>query len=177
MIKKFFNRVADSFDKLTTMVTRKLPVPDMEGAGKFVQFTATRGKDGYWTISSKHNMTSITAGFQTVSRAYHQAVEKHANRTSVPGDTVSMNFDTAFLVLKDMEESLIAHTGTVPDSEPKHHFMHAYRLLPEQFRAGLDDLLFKRTEQKGQLLPPKSRDKQTQTAAKPRNGFDGGKLN
>ncbi|MBI1214924.1 MAG: hypothetical protein GC185_03785 [Alphaproteobacteria bacterium] len=167
MLRRIFNRVADSFDKVNWMVTRKLPVPDLEGTKKYVQFTAQRGKDGYWTISSKHNMTNITAGFQSVSRAYHKAAEKHADRKLSPGDSFSMNFDTAFLILKDMEDSLLSRTGTTPGDEPKHHFMHAYRLLPKQFREGLDDLLFKRTELKGRLMEPKPR---AQPEAKPQPG-------
>jgi hypothetical protein len=176
MLRRIFNRAADSFDQVAWMVTRKLPVPDLEGTKKYVQFTAQRGKDGYWTISSKHNMTNITAGFQAVSRAYQKATEKHADRKAATGETLSMNFDTTFLVLKDMEESLLGHTGTAPDSEPKHHFMHAYRLLPKQFREGLDDLLFKRTEQKGRLMEPKTRPQSAQQKPQP-GAFKGKSFN
>ncbi len=154
-MRNIFRRVADSFDQVKLMVTRKLPIPDMEGTGKYVEFQAKRDKQGFWTITSKHNVTSVTYGFQTVSRAYQAAVQKHTGK-SVDGDGFLMNFDTAFLILKDMEESLLKYNNTPAGNEPVNHFMAAYRLLPQQFREGLDDLFFSRTEKKGQILSPKA---------------------
>lgn len=153
MLRKWFNRAADSFDQVDQMVTRKLPIPDLEGTDKSIQFTAKRGKLGHWTISSKHNLRNVTYGLQKVSLAYQKACEKHAGKK--PGDgEFEMNFDTAFLILKDMEESLLKYRQTAPSEEPKHHFMAAYRLLPEKFREGVDDLYFARAEKKGAILPP-----------------------
>ncbi len=83
---------------------------------------------------------------------------------------MEMNFDTAYLILKDMEDSLLKYRATPPGEEPKHHFMAAYRLLPEKFREGLDDLYFSRTEKKGQILTSKSVAPVAQPAAKPKTG-------
>ena len=155
MLKKIFNKAADSFDQVADMVTRKLPVPDLEGTDKFIQFTAKRSKTGQWNITSKHNLKQVTAGLEDVSRAYQLAVSKHYGPRAYIGD-LDMNFDTAFLILKDVEESLLKYKQTPGGEEPKHHFMSAYRLLPKQFREGLDELLFDRTAKKGQILPPKA---------------------
>lgn len=155
MLKKWFNRAADSFDQVDQMVTRQLPVPDLEGTDKSIQFTAKRGKLGHWTISSKHNLRNVTYGLQKVSLAYQKACEKHAGRKPDADGKLEMNFDTAFLILKDMEESLLKYRQTAPGEEPKHHFMAAYRLLPEKFREGLDDLYFARAEKKGAILAPR----------------------
>lgn len=173
MLKKIFNKAADSFDRVDEMVTRKLPVPDLEGTDKFVQFTAKRNKSGQWNITSKNNMKQVTAGVEIISRAYQAALEKHYGRKSLyTGESLDMNFDTAFLVLKDMEESLLRYKATPGGDEPKNHFMAAYRLLPKQFREGLDDLLFDRTAKKGPLLAPKA-----QAPAKPFPGQMFGKKN
>jgi hypothetical protein len=155
MLRRLFNRAADSFDQVRSMVTRKLPIPDLEGTTKYVQFHAKRDKQGFWTISSKHNATQVTQGFQTVSKTFQAAAQKHIGRNIEHSEDVRMNFDTAFLILKDMEESLLKYKGTVAGPEPSHHFMAAYRLLPKQFREGLDDLLAHRTDKKGIILPPK----------------------
>lgn len=170
MFRKIFNRAAASFDQLDYMVTRQLPIPDLEGSDKYVQFIAKRAKSGNWTISSKHNLRMVTAGLQKVSHAYQAACEKHLGRKSF-GDAPEMNFDTAFLILKDMEESLLRYRATPPKEEPKHHYMAAYRLLPEKLREGLDDLFFSRTEKKGLILQPKALvEPVAQPGAKPESG-------
>lgn len=176
MLRKLFNKAADSFDQVQTMVTRQLPIPQLEGTDKHVQFTATRGKDGYWTITSKHNLRQMTGGLQTVSRAYQAAATKHTGQTPEKGGDFKLNFDNAFLILRDMEESLLKYDGTTAKEEPKHHYMAAYRLLPVQFREGLDDLFFSRTEKKGEIMEPKPKKdpkKETgpvaQPAANPKN--------
>lgn len=172
MFRKLFNRAADSFDQVDQMVTRKLPIPDLEGTDKNIQFVARRGKYGHWTITSKHNLRSVTSGLQKVSHAYQAACEKHAGRKP-SGDPFEMNFDTAFLILKDMEESLLKYRATPSGEEPKHHFMAAYRLLPEKFREGLDDLYFSRSEKKGAILAPKGKEEPAavaQPASKPKTG-------
>lgn len=155
MFRKLFNRAASTFDQVDYMVTRKLPIPDLEGTDKHVQFIAKRTKTGQWTISSKHNLRTVTAGLQKVSHTYQAACEKHAGRKSY-GEVLEMNFDTAFLILKDMEESLLHYRASPLTEEPKHHYMSAYRLLPEKMREGLDDLFSSRTEKKGLILPPKT---------------------
>ena len=76
-----------------------------------------------------------------------------------------MNFDAAFLILRDMEESLLKYRNTPAGPEPAHHFMAAYRLLPAGFKEQMDDLFFSHADEKGEILAPK---KPTATpAAKP----------
>ncbi|HYD18270.1 MAG TPA: hypothetical protein VEF76_07315 [Patescibacteria group bacterium] len=175
MFRKMFNRAADSFDQVDQMVTRKLPIPDLENTDKNIQFTATRDKLGHWTITSKHNLRNVTYGLQQVSHAFTAAVEKHTGRK--PGDDLEMNFDSAFLILKDMEESLLKYRATAAGEEPKHHYMAAYRLLPEKFREGLDDLFFNRTEKKGQILPSKAQNAAAQPASRHQNPPKPGPVN
>ena len=163
-MRNIFKRVADSFDQVRHMSTRKLPIPDMEGTGKYVEFNAKRDKSGFWSITSKHNVTSVTYGFQTVSRAYQAAVLKHTGKSVDKDDDLLMNFDTAFLILRDMEEALLKYKNTPAGEEPANHFMAAYRLLPKQFREGLDDLFFSRTEKKGEVLAPKAKKEKDATA-------------
>jgi hypothetical protein len=156
-IFNIFNKTADSFDRVRFMTTRRLPIPDLEGTGKYVEFQAKRDKQGFWTITNKHNVTSVTFGFQTVSRAFNAACIKHAGRAPGRGETFLMNFDTAFLIMKDMEEALLKYNTTPAGAEPANHYMAAYRLLPQQFREGLDDLFFSRAQRKGEVLESKAK--------------------
>lgn len=166
MFKGWFNKAANSFDEVKQMTTRKLPVPDLEGTDKYVQLTAKRTKDGYWTINIDNNIKTVTAGVQEVSRAYRSALTKHTGRYVQQGDEeFRMNFDAAFLILRDMEESLLKYRDTPPGAEPAHHFMAAYRLLPNAFREQMDDIYFERNEEKGEILAAKK--PQATPAAKP----------
>lgn len=153
--QRFSKRQPDSFDQVREMTTRKLPVPDLDGTSIYVQFTAEKSKEGYWTISSKTNLKSVTAGLQSVGRAYQDAVTKHFGKRVEQYKGLTLNFDTAFLILRDMEESLLKYNNTPAGEEPPRHYMGAYRLLPLQFREGLDDLGHNRTEKSGPILPPK----------------------
>jgi|GEM_PF-1369903 len=174
MFKGWFNKAANSFDEVKEMTTRKLPVPDLEGTEKFVQLNAKRTKDGYWTINIQNNIKTVTAGVQEVSRAYRSAITKHTGRYVSGSDDTDfrMNFDAAFLILRDMEESLLKYRDTPPGAEPDKHFMAAYRLLPQAFREQMDDIFFDRTAEKGEILAAKK--PQATPAAKPntpKNGF------
>lgn len=159
MLRKLFRRMtgrpADSFDQVEYMQTRKLPIPDLDGTDKFVQFMAKRTKEGYWDISSKNNMKNVTTGFQLVQEAFGAAMKKHAGAPFVKGQGLLFNFDTTFLVLRDMEEALLKYNGTVAKDEPEYHYMAAYRVLPRQFQEGLDDLLLSRTDKSGEILTKK----------------------
>ena len=165
MFRKITGKPANSFDQVEEMTTRKLPIPDLGDPNKFVQFIAKRTKEGYWTINYKNNVKSITAGFQTIKDAYPVAVKKHSGAAPSSTLTQTYNFDTAFLILRDMEETLLKHSGAVLDTEPDRHYMAAYRLLPRQFQESLDDLFLTRTESKGAIIPPKDAPK-VQTAHK-----------
>ena len=166
MFKGWFNKAANSFDDVKQMTTRKLPVPDLEGTDKFVQLTAKRTKEGYWTISIQNNIKTVTAGVQEVSRAYREAITKYTGRRIGSNtDEFRMNFDAAFLILRDMEESLMKYKETAPSPEPDFHYMAAYRLLPQTFREQMDELFFEKHVERGGILPPKP--KAAPAAAKP----------
>ncbi len=156
IFRKITGRPADSFDQVNVMTTRKLPIPNFEGTDKFVQFTAKRTKEGIWQIDYKTNVKSVTAGFQTVQEAYPAAILKHLGSVPSKPALQTYNFDNAFLILKDLEESLLKYSGVVPGEEPDRHYMAAYRLLPRQFQEGLDDLFLARTETKGSIVPEKT---------------------
>jgi len=156
MFKGWFNKAANSFDDVKQMTTRKLPVPDLEGTDKFVQLTAKRTKEGYWTISIQNNIKTVTAGVQEVSRAYREAITKYTGRRASSGnEEFRMNFDAAFLILRDMEESLIKYREAAFSPEPDFHYMAAYRLLPQSFREQMDELFFDKHAERGGILPPK----------------------
>lgn len=172
-MKNFFRRVTgrpvDSFDQVTRMTTRKLPIPDLETTNKFVRFTAKRTKEGYWEITSDTNMKSVTAGFQLVQEGFQNAVEKHLGQKLTKGYTQPYNFDTAFLILRDMEESLLKRAGSEAKNEPDGHYMAAYRLLPRKYQEGIDDIHQTRTEKAGPAVAPKD-PPIAQPAAKPQQG-------
>jgi hypothetical protein len=142
-MKSWFNRRAKSFDDVKEMVTRKLPVPDMGGDDKFVQFTARRDSEGYWTLSSKNNLKTVTQGVETLSQAFQKAIDKHLScaRAQTPNlrqKQSLMTFDSAFLILRDMEQSLLAFTGEAAKEEPANHYMAAWRLMPQRLQESLN---------------------------------------
>ncbi len=156
LFQKFSRKPPNSFDQVAEMTTRKLPVPDLEGTDIYIRFNAEKSKEGYWTISSKTNLKNVTAGLQAIGRAYQAAVQKHFGAHVEKYKDLALNFDTAYLILRDMEESLLKYNNSPAGEEPARHYMGAYRLLPQQFREGLDDLAHSRTEKLGEILPPKS---------------------
>lgn len=162
MLSVLFGNSSDSFDRTKEMKTRELPIPDLEGTKKYIQFTAKKGKDGLWSITSSHNVKSVTGGIVEISKAWRAAQTKYLG---VAADSdFKMTFDTAFLMLRDMEESLLKYRESEPGAEPKGHYMHAYRLLPQGLKTKLDDTYFSYMRTKGQILPP---------AAKPSGGKPG----
>lgn len=168
MFKNLFNKVMrkppDSFDQVKMMVTRKLPIPGLEGTRVFVAFNAKRNKEGFWEIGSMTDLQNITSGFQLVQEAFKQAVLRHSNKAWRDGQ--AFNFDTAYLILREMEESLFKHAGmTVSGGEPKNHFMAAYRLCHQQFQQALDDTFNGRLGKGGNGVLP-SKIAQPQPAAK-----------
>lgn len=171
MFKGWFNKAANSFDEVKQMTTRKLPVPGLEGTDKFVQLTAKRTKEGYWTLSIQNNIKTVTAGVQEVNRAYREAVTKYTGRRlSGSAEEFRMNFDAAFLILRDMEESLMKFRGTAPQAEPDFHYMAAYRLLPKSFREDIDAMFFEKHEENGGILPPRAKAAPAAKNDKPKNG-------
>lgn len=159
MLGGLFGKSSDSFDRTKEMVTRELPIPDLEGTKKYIQFIAKKDKDGLWTITSNNNVKSVTGGIIEVSKAWSAVQTKYLGVASDSG--YKMTFDSAFLILRDMEESLLKYRETEPGAEPKGHYMHAYRLLPQGLKTRLDETYFSYMRTKAPILPP---------ATKPQNG-------
>jgi len=67
---------------------------------------------------------------------------------------MKVNLDEAFLILRELEEAYLKYDSTAPGKEPFDHYMAAYRLMPQQFREGLDDIYLDRQGKK-EILPPK----------------------
>jgi hypothetical protein len=172
MFKGWFNKAANSFDDVKQMTTRQLPVPGLEGSDKFVQLTAKRTKEGYWTISIQNNLKTVTAGVQETSRAYREAITKYTGRRITNNtDEFRMNFDAAFLILRDMEESLMKFKDTAPQAEPDFHYMAAYRLLPRAFREQMDEIFFDKHGENGGILPQKPKPAPQAEKSKNNGGF------
>ena len=97
MFRRITGRPADSFDQVEEMNTRKLPIPDLEATDKFVQFTAKRTKEGYWTISYKNNVKSSflfnrSSGGSATSGAFPEelsAAKNDESRNSLPSSFFS----------------------------------------------------------------------------------------
>lgn len=157
IFRRFSRKSADSFDQVDKMVTRELPIPDLEGSNIYIQFKAEREKDGLWKIRSFTNLKNVTSGLQAVGQAYQKAVAKHFGKHVEKYKDLCLNFDTALLILRDMEESLLRHSGAHAGDEPARHYMAAYRLLPQSFREGLDELAQSRAEKHGEILPSKAK--------------------
>lgn len=152
IFRRISGKPVDSFDRVTDMVTRKLPVPGFGENEKYIQLRAGRTKEGLWEITVKHNMKMVTAGLQAASDAFQAACVKHAGTTIVKNQRQNLNFDTAFLILRDMEEALLKHAGTSGGNEPDFHYMAAYRLMPREFQSGIDEVAHARTAAKGEIL-------------------------
>ena len=160
-MRDIFHRLVDykpkDLNDIHTITTRRLPVPGLESTDRFIQFTAKRNKEGYWKIQGLHNVKNVTAGLETANAAYRAAVKKHDLQPLKRNDDDRLfNFDTAFLILKDLEQSFIGHLGQKPEKTmPQHHFSVAEALLPEPFAESLRELLATRTQKYGFLLPPR----------------------
>ncbi|MBI3441121.1 MAG: hypothetical protein HY052_04860 [Proteobacteria bacterium] len=134
------------------MLTRKMALPDKGGHILQIQFLAKRDSEGFWEV---FDITRSSDRGQSVDMAMmradatQKALMKHLGKDS-QGD--KMNFDEAFLVLRELEEGYLKYSGAVPDKEPFDHYMAAYRLLPQQFREGLDDVYQMRRD-KSDILP------------------------
>lgn len=153
MFKRIFNKTASSFDEVKAMLTRKLPLPGLGDGDKFIQIRAERRKSGYWALTFKHNLRTVTAHSEETMRCFQRALKKHTgkhhdifDRFGDPAECV-VNFDSAFLVLREMEETMQKLSPTLPPAEePAHHYMTAYRLMPQTFRENIDYLYFARMQ-------------------------------
>ena len=165
-MKSWFNRSAKHFDDVTEMVTRKLPIPDIDDDDKYVQFVARRDENGYWAISSRNNVHTVTEGIEHVSRAFQSALHKHLSESLNASQTKrqkqgEMTFDNAFIILRDLEKSVLAHAETLAaGAEPKNHFMAAWRLMPPKLQTRLNtETEYRDTHTHTPLFPSPKKDK------------------
>jgi hypothetical protein len=157
MLKKLFGKSVRTFDKTKKMVTRNLPIPNLEDTGSFIRFTAKKNEEGYWMIAGEQKLSTVTTGLQMATEAYRKAICKHtsAAKEDLAGD-MAFTFDSAFLILRDMEESLLNYAATEAGPEPDHHFMAAYRLANANMKTALDERFYRTQTEKGLILKPKS---------------------
>lgn len=159
-IDSFFRRIsrkaAKSIDEVDRMYTRRLPIPGLANSKRFIIFFAERNNAGQWKVFSQDNYVvdagKITTEMKLSSAAIQKAFTKHISR-GVTKD-LKMNFDQAFLVLRELEEAYLQHANKTPDKEPFDHYMAAYRLLPRQFQESLDEI-YKSRLAEGGILPAK----------------------
>ena len=160
MIRKAFRKIIgkpfESLEDMDKMVTRDLPIPDHGEPGHYIRFMAKRKSDGHWKILSQNNLEVIPEGFGKIVDAYQRVEQRHC--MEITGKKKPINFDTAFLILREIEETLLKYESrkSVLTKEPAHHFMQAWRLAPKPLQDGLDELYAIRTAP-GPVLEPKTR--------------------
>lgn len=135
---------ARSFDEVRVMVTRELPLPGLDESKFYMRLRAVRNSNNTWSI---YRNTKEPQNFSEIStegkikmpfKAVVRAIARHASKDH-PGQ-LSVSFDVAFLILKEVEESHLKYIRALPGEEPPFHYMAAFRLLPQPFREGLNDL-------------------------------------
>ncbi|MDD9899861.1 MAG: hypothetical protein OXT65_02660 [Alphaproteobacteria bacterium] len=157
-MKFWFNREAKAFNDVKKMVTRDLPVPGMADVkDRWMRIEAKRASGGHWRLRMCHNVSTVTEGLQDAEQAWKKAFFKHAgervDNDSKQGWTQFVNFDTAFMVLRDMEEALHARSDVTPMPETlpkKDHFSVVYDMMPAAIRNGIDSLF----EHRAKHTPP-----------------------
>lgn len=150
--RKWTGKPPKSVNEIGIMQTRRLPIPGLEGQDKYVEFVAKRNKEGLWSITPYHNMKVVTAGLQEISNAFAATIKKHLGQERNDPSTLKMNFDNALLILREMEDSVYAHTGMGAGSAPRLHYSEAQALLPAQFVEGLDAVQAQRTKDFGPVF-------------------------
>ena len=155
MFRKMTGKPFKSFDETDQMVTRSLPIPtNTANGGGYIQFIATRNKHGLWEINARHTLEKSTSGFKLLMQALHSCLTKHYGRVPGKNEELKMNFDTAFYLLREMEEAVFKYHNLPAGEEPDRHFMQAWRLAPKEFRDGIEDIYQARLR-KSDILPRK----------------------
>lgn len=158
-LRSWFSRSArtpDSFADVKEVTTRKLPLPCNTTSRDFVVFSAKKEKDGRWSLHGYYAHTiSPKISISQVAAAFSQVILKNVPpSTPVDLKKTRFNFDQIFLILKEMEETMLCNNQASTEVEPPNHYMAAYRLLPKVFRETLADMYAQNLE-KGRVLPPK----------------------
>ena len=148
-----FKKAADSFNNVDRMVTRKIPVPGLEYPKCFLQMEARRDRNGFWSLAAKEYMPE-DALYKTEAllAVIRTIIKKHANDPSSGRDSV--NFDAAFFILRETEETLLKDGSTPSGAEPDHHYMQAFRLLARPMQDGLNDIYQARLGKTPPVEPP-----------------------
>lgn len=153
-----FKKVADNINDLRHMETQKLPIPGIDSPDHYLVIMASQKSYGTWQIEGFHTLgeNNHPPGFLMLEQAFIKVVQ-HYHRAAPQrvGKTTQGNFDDAFLILRAMEESVLAYMDRTAGIEPAGHFMSAYRLLPQEDRIRLDGLYFSIQRDKGPVLPPR----------------------
>lgn len=157
-IKSFFRKMtgrpARSLEAVDEMYTRRINISEDKKRPLFVQFVAERKADGYWKIfdisDNEWQYLPLIHSRQHI-KAVQKVFSKHLGRNSKED---SMNFDEAFLILRELEESYLKYTGKQAGPEPFDHYTAAFRLVPTQFHESMEEIYQKRRGE-GDILPPR----------------------
>jgi hypothetical protein len=157
VFRKMAGKPPETFDEVNYMTTRALPLPDKGNMYPYLRFTAEKDKHGRWTIYTDSNdiwSAKYYQGYKLSNAAVRAAIAKHSTSTA-NGDN-KLNFDSAFMILRELEEAHLKYSNKQPtEKESSTHYMVAFRLLPPQFQEVLEDLYKSRLE-KSDILPPKA---------------------
>jgi hypothetical protein len=142
------------------MVTVKLPIggtTDHDTADKYVQFIAKRSRSGVWRIDDANNLKATNDTARQITKAYHAAVKRHAGYVPKYPADMEHSFDQAFLILQNVEDAVLAQTGSArPSILPRDHFSSVLKLLPPQYGEGLAAILQARISRDKAALPAKN---------------------
>ncbi len=156
VFRKMAGKPAASFDEANRMTTRVLPIPGRDNMGVYLRFTAQKSGNDRWTIYIDSNdiwYAKYYPGYKLSEAAVNAAIAKHADSATAKDNKVS--FDAAFMILREVEEAHLKYSNKLPSpGEPSDHYMVAYRLLPQQFQEGLEDIYKSRLE-KSNIMPPR----------------------
>lgn len=155
-IKSVFRRLSGkppaSFDEVTVMDTHPLPLPGSGGNGAYVSFGAQRDSAGQWAFSGGVHGYSTRPGKEATDEfigSVKAALRKHTDNAALNKGR-KVDFGTAFMILREMEEAYFQRANAVPDDskKPVNHYTVAYGLLPSEYAEVIDEL-YKRKLEKG----------------------------
>lgn len=155
-IKSVFRRLSgkppSSFDEVTIMDTHPLPLPGSEKNGAHISFGAQRDSTGQWAFSGGVYGTGTRLKKEVMDEfveSVKAALRKHTGNASLNKGR-KVNFDTAFMILREVEEAYFQRANAVPadGKKPANHYTAAYRLLPSKYAEAIDEM-YKKSLEKG----------------------------
>lgn len=159
-IKSVFRRLSGkppaSFDEVTVMDTFPLPLPGSGETGPYVSFGAQKDSAGQWAFSGGVHGYSARPGKEATDEfigSIKAALRKHTGNAALNKGR-KVDFGTAFMVLREIEEAYFQRANAVPDDskKPVNHYTVAYRLLPSKYAEGIDELYKERLEKDPTVL-------------------------